>query len=223
MKRITKSFIYIAAALCTGLPATAQDFDKKEAPSAVLFQLRTEHNRIAALQKTGYSRELEEVKNDAAIVTERLKSDFHDNFTLCPVYYYNDVNVDSIKNRKFKGIITYEDGTPVADSAIARLGNNYVIAYYGYPVFQIKKGKTLTDTAKYTYDPEPGGEKGLVILNGNFQQLTYYYKYGYDELMFWGKNWKKYIYRSKHFDIQYYPFATRFQQTLFRRYGNHRL
>ena len=199
----------------------AQQNDEKDYPSALLVQLRSEHNRIEALKKANKYKELEEVMNDGAEVRKRMILDFHNNFEYCPVYYYMDTNAEFVKEKKFAGILLNEDGSPVKDPVINSASDDYVIAYYGYPISQSRQTKVQTDTSRRSYDPDPPFGKGLVILNDKYLQLTYFYKFGYDELAFdRRKNWlKKYYYNSKHFDIEYYPLAYLFNRTMLNRYG----
>ena len=117
-----------------------------------------------------------------------------------------------------------EDGSKVAHSIVDKNSTDYVIAYYGYPISQQRDEKVVKDSSKYSYDPQTPMGKGLVILNDKYQQLTYFYKLGMDEMGYdLGKRFKKYYYRSKHFDIEYYPFAGTFNRTMLNRYGHRRI
>lgn len=195
---------------------SAQDTTKPY-PAAVLVQLRSEHNRMEALTKARMYEELEEVKKDALAVRDRMVLDFHNNFSYCPVYYYMDTNADLIKKKIFDGILLQEDGSPVKNPVVNSNSDNYVIAYYGYPVSQSTTDKVQADAT----DSQPLFGKGLVILNDKMLQLTYFYKFGYDEIFFdKRKQWiKKYYYNSKRFDIEYYPLAYLFNHTMLEKNG----
>jgi len=186
----------------------AQDSTVARYPAAVLVQLRSEHNRMVMMEKNHHERELNEVKRDAAEVMNKMKLDFHDNFRYCPVYYYMDTNAALIKDKKFDGILTDENGAIVRNPVVTGKSTDYVIAYYGYPVSQSRLTDVQTDTSLYSYDPQTPNGIGLVILNDQFLQLTYFYKLGYDEL-FTGNRAaiKKYTYKSRRFEIEYYPMA----------------
>ncbi|MFI5196584.1 MAG: hypothetical protein ACHQD8_05800, partial [Chitinophagales bacterium] len=96
--------------------------------------------------------------------------------------------------------------------------------YYGYYIFQTKETHVVTDSGKYVYDPETPQGKGLVVFNDNFQQIDYFYKLGYDELLFkLRKKSKKYYYVSKHYDIEYFPFAGLFESNFGDKHAPHRL
>ena len=212
----------------------ADDTDKnvRRFPSAVLVQLRSERNRITALARD--RKLLEQVKADAAAITTKMIADFHDNFTFCPVYYYVDTNVDLVKKRAFKGILFNADSTPVAHPAISDTNQDYLIVYYGYPATQshladsayndtIKKytygdpsfppkqslmtDSVITDMEKYNDFGDPMG-KGLVINNCRYRQVSFMFKFEYDDVFFkFRKHNRKYIYNSKRFDMEYYPMA----------------
>ncbi len=193
-------------------------------PRAILIQLRSEHNRIQALTEAKRYSAVTEVEQDAIEITKRIKRDFHDNFPYCPVYYYVDTNAEKIKNKQFDGVVFNEDGTLAKNIVINSNSTDYLVAFYGYPVSQAKYKKVQTDTNRYTYDTDPPAGKGLVILNDKFLQLTYFYKLGYDELGFrFNKRDRRYFYQSKHFDMEYYPFARLFNRTMLDRYGRRRI
>ena len=201
-------------------------------PSCILVQLRSERNRINALAKD--RRLLNQLKADAAAVTTKMIADFHDNLTFCPVYYYMDSNIDLVKKHAFKGILFNADSTPVLQPVISDTSQDYLIVYYGYPATQsriadsatndtIKKyaygdpsnppkqslmtDSMITDMEKYSDYGDPMG-KGFVINNCRFKQVSFFFKFGYDDVFFkFRRSNRKYIYNSKRFDIEYYPMA----------------
>jgi hypothetical protein len=180
--------------------------DSKRYPAAVLVQLRSEHNRIEALTKSGRYQDVEDVKKDALEVRKRMILDFHDHFHYCPVYYYIDTNADLIKLKAFDGVLLQEDGTPIKAPVLESTSENYLIVYYGYALSQSKVNwRPITDTSRYTYDPQTPYGKALVVLNAKFQQVNYLYNLNFKIL----KGNKKYYYHSKHFEIEYYPHAGR--------------
>jgi len=203
----------------------AGDTLKARSPKVLLVQLRSEHNRMAALIKQRRYKEIEGLKADAMNVTTRMIADFHDNFNYCPVYYYMDTNLDLIKNRVFQGVLLHEDGTPAENVTIP--DTDYLIAFYGYPTSQsrisgVVKDSTyrivysdttdivrgIMDTMTYDYNSgEPIG-KGLIINNYKYKQVSFLYKFDYENLAFKLRRAnKKYIYNSKRYEIEYYPFA----------------
>ncbi|MFI5196655.1 MAG: hypothetical protein ACHQD8_06160, partial [Chitinophagales bacterium] len=95
-------------------------------PRAVLVQLRSEHNRIAALAKDNRYQDIEEVEKDALEVKKRMILDFTNNYHYCPVYYYMDTNADFIKKKVFDGVLMNVDGSPVSKPVINRNSNDYV-------------------------------------------------------------------------------------------------
>jgi hypothetical protein len=64
-------------------------------------------------------------------------------------------------------------------------------------------------------DQEAPMGRGLVITDKKYNVLTYFYKEGFDDFFFTSrKNRKKFIYVSKRFDIEYFPFAGLFNLKL---------
>ena len=190
----------------------ANDSVAHKNPQVVLVQISSERNRTEALEKDRKYTELEEVKRDAAALAATMKLDFQDHFNYCPVYYFIDTDLDRVKKKEFEGVLQNADGSVVKKPVIN--GKSYMIVYYGYPVADAGTDKPVTDSVKNHYNSgEPMG-KGLVINNPKFQQVGYFYKFGYQDALFSKKADKKYVYHSKHFDIDYYPLAERFNKKL---------
>jgi len=244
----------------------AQETTRSNYPKAVLVQLRSEHNRMAALIKARRYKDLERLKTDAIAIQTAMINDFQDHFTECPVYYYMDTNASFVEQKMFDGILLNANLTPAKNLPINSSSNDYLVAFYGYPVVQSKSAEVVTDTVTdsllYKINerkksinivdmpsspvpdepffianmPNTSGPEvymnnsagplgiGLVILNSKFLQVNYFYKIGYDDL-FANKERvnPKYKYSSKHFEMEYYPFASLFSEKLTDRFGNHRV
>ncbi len=225
----------------------AEDTTTVRYPTVVLYQLRSEHNRISAMLRNKDPEEAAFVAQEAKEVNKRVYLDFKENFDYCPVYYFMDTNADLIKKRMFNGVLLNDKGELVYDVIPPHDSTTYVIAYYGYALSQSKlkeevedntelvddpqiayqtgkKDPIVKNSSRYTYDPDPPRGKSLVILNPKFRQLTYYYKIGYDEFAFkLGKGTGPTHYRSSKYDIEYYPFANLFNVVMFDRYGHRRI
>ena len=216
-------------------------------PKAILVQLRSEHNRIAALAAAHRYNDGEMVKEDASRIMRNEIADFKDHVTFCPVYFYIDTNMEQVMNGKLAGVLFNADSTPAINTGLSASNRDYLIVYYGYPDYQSRAKDSVPDDPKnYKYNggekmnrgmtnylvenfnypygtrtdsitskkeedgygpTEPFG-KGLVINNNRFQQVSFIYKFGYENVIFRlsGDN-RKYIFVSKHFDLEYFPFA----------------
>lgn len=228
----------------------AEDTTTVRYPTVVLYQLRSEHNRISAMLRNKDPEEAAFVAQEAKEVNKRVYLDFKENFDYCPVYYFMDTNADLIKKRTFNGVLLNDKGELVYDVIPPHDSTTYVIAYYGYALSQSKLKEEVEDTnvyqsradwdilryqkdyndqfvrhsSKYRYDSDPPFGKGLIILNPKFQQTTNFYKTGTDEFAYSrGKSAGPTHYRSKKYDIEYYPFANLFNVTMFDRYGHRRI
>ena len=195
--------------------AKKQDTLVNKFPRAVLVQLRSEHNRMEALNNQKKYDAIEGLEEDAINVASRMKADFNDNFNFCPVYYYMDTNLDLLKSRVFKDILFNADGTPATNIVISDTSRDYLIVFYGYPTPQSRLSDVVIDSFAYRYNSgEPLG-KGLIINNYKFQQVSFLYKLDYENLAFrLRKANKKYIYVSKKYDMEYFPFAEVFNKKL---------
>ena len=190
------SFIAAATGVSKGFAADSLSHRR---PVAILVQLSSERNRIAALSKAGRTRDAEEVKNDGQHVAQATINDFRDHFKYCPVYYYVDTNAEAILNKQFEGILLNADGSVTHNPIINTRSTNYYIVYYGYPNVQLRKAAEATDESS----PAPG--RGLIVLNDSYKQVAYSIDPDYTSLF--SKKKGKYSYTSKHFNIQYRPYA----------------
>jgi hypothetical protein len=184
----------------------ASDSLYQKTPVAVLVQLRSEHNRIQALTDAKNYDGLAQVKKDAVGVQKAMTNDFTDNFDFCPVYYYMDTNLTLVLQKKFDGVLMNADGLPAKKIAISESDNKYLIVFYGYPVEQSRRKEEVAEEHGHADSGEPMGE-GLIINNSQFHQVSFLYKFGYENLLFRIFHNRRYFYISKKFDMEYFPFA----------------
>jgi len=194
----------------------ATDKNARKPPRAVLVQLRSEQNRINAMKRAHDNKGLRQVEADAAGVASAMKADFTDHLNYCPVYYFEDTNLDLIKSHHFNGVLLNADGTPAKTLSVDESTDDYLIVYYGHPVMQ-QRGHPVAQEAdpnERTTD-QPSGI-GLIVNNAQYQQITFFYRLGLDYL--WKrkrqKAYGKYAYESKRFEMEYYPFAAKLNDYL---------
>ncbi len=95
-----------------------------------------------------------------------------------------------------------------AGETLNRGTNNYLIEEYGYPAYHTKVVDSTPNKDDDGYGAREPFGKGLVINNNRLQQVSFLYKFGYENAIFrMKKRNRKYIYVSKHFDMEYFPFA----------------
>lgn len=167
-------------------------------PSALLVMLNSEQNRIKFAQDHNRSRELEEIRRDAANAAAATKNDFRDHFNYCPVYYFMDSNISKIKAHNFEGIVTKADGTAAID-----IPHNFIVAYYGFCPAPVSEDQRL--------------RKGIVIADQNMQQL-YFRSQSSINISFHKRDKKLYLYTSKHYDIDYKAIAEEVQTLIAKKY-----
>ncbi len=179
----------------------------------VLVQLRSENNRIAAMRKNNDNQGLEMVLKDGAMVRKVMIKDFKENFDYCPVYFYMDTNLNLVKQRKFANILFTADSIPVNNIHVSDTSNNYLIVYYGHPNVQKKEFNANKNDGRFNGN-EPVS-RGLIINNADFEQISYIYKFSYQNFTFrMRKRHKDKLYVSKRYDIEYFPYAGRLNSIL---------
>ena len=203
------------------LAAIAKKGDKKggakrQPPKAVLVMLFTETNRREALIKARRYQDTAILNKDMLAVRSATVRDFTDNFKFCPVYFFNDLDLDAVVDKKFDVLM---DNTlnPARNVSIA--DTNFLIVYYGFPGWQSRERRmevtTLADVGS-----KPNGW-GLVLNNHEMKQVGYTY---------WLRNilsakkkgkLRGYKYISPKFDIEYFPLATDLNGKLHKYAGKH--
>ncbi len=195
---------------------------KGRLPMAVLVQLRVERNREKALTEHYQTAKLQILKDDTRKTNQAMINDYKDNFTLCPVYFYLDMNYDAVKAGRLDGVLLDADGNTVKKTVIPKDSTNYIIVHWGRPTMQSVFESRVRDTTAYGYNSGlPGGE-GLIINDYTMHQLSYFYKFEFDEGEK-GTTRRKYQYHSKEFNIQYYPSAKLLQTKLLKNPGHIRI
>jgi hypothetical protein len=184
-----KSILAITILLC--LYNSAQAKHVKEV-KAILVQLNTEQNRIKYFTKINDSKQVERVRTEAHAMRNKMISDFSDNFDCCPVYYFIDTNYEQIKNKHFSGLLVNKDGSVVTAPILESIDTNYLVLRYGFP----DGSSTIRRT------------QGLVILSHDFRQLFFCSKPDQSEIG------KKHTFRSRKYDIEYFPSARHFDEDL---------
>lgn len=215
IKAIIISICFISNAFIAEAQVTKVRSDRSELPpKVILVQLNTETNKIKYLQDHNMIEEANEVKNDVAKIAEVTKNDFKDNFSFCTVYFFADTNMNLIKERKFDGVLYYNDGSIAKNITITPTDTNYYIAMFGHAYSA--PGITHTDN-QMQQDPSYLYGKGLVMLNYQFKQLshnTFHYIFKFDYFDMFVKKDPRYSYSSKRFDIEYYQSAKRLNKLI---------
>ena len=178
------------ALLLSNIPAPAQ------AVKAIIIQINSEQNKLRYLQKSGKNKEVENVAGEAMEARKKMITDFNDNFSYCPVYYYIDTNADLVKNKQFKNILLNQDGILVKAPIINSSDSDYLIVRYGYP----------------DANTSVRNVKDLVIYTDKFTPLFRVHRHEPD------KTTRKYVFISGKYDIDYYPAAKELNHTIEKRY-----
>lgn len=180
-------------------------------PTYILVHLFAEQNRMTELKKHNLQKETDILKKDVANVMQATINDFERNFSFCPVYYYIDTNLDAILDGQFEGILLDKNLSQVTQLPSAA-EKTYAIVYYGTALWQSNKRKLRPNAMKYE-SGKPNGS-GLVVMNSDFEQISYVHWSGIDLFEKKGRLVNKTEYFSKKFDIHYYPLAGRLSNKL---------
>ena len=184
-----KWFLIVLTLLHPNVPASAQ------AVKAIIIQINSEQNKLRYLQKAGNSKDAQNIADEAMEARKKMITDFNDNFSYCPVYYYIDTNADLVKNKQFKNVLLNPDGLPVKDPLISSSDSDYLIIRYGYP----DENTSVRNV------------KDLVIYTDKFTPSFRVHRHEPD------KTTRKYVFISRKYDIDYYPAAKELNQKLEKR------
>lgn len=176
--------------------------DYPETVKFLLVQLRSEKSRIESAEKYNPD-EVASLQNEAAKERQVTINDFTDHFSKVPVYYFIDTDYEKIINKQFSGVVYNADMTK-ATALPDR--DDYLIVYYGKPS-EDKRDKADT-TTDYVYNNSERLGTGLIFLKPNYKYAhIYIWHLEYHELFTSRKRNKKYFFRSKKYDIEYFPMA----------------
>ena len=158
-----------------GFPATVK---------YILVQLNTETNKTQYYMKRGKMKDAHRV----IITSQKQRSmyiqDYTDNFTFCPVYYFMDTTIGSIKNKKFENCLLDAMGNAIPKEKLPADDSSFLVIEFGYP----EDNTAVTTTIK-----------GLIVRNSKFEQINYVMKSRTPN--------SKYTLKPNLFDITYKPFA----------------
>ena len=143
-------------------------------------------------------------------------SDFRENFSFCPVYFFYDTASSAIRRGDFAAFLQDTALQPVPSSAYERLTDNHFIAFFGY------RGRDISSRSRrgeveyfemFDGDTEAMIQQ-LVLLDSKMEQLvrpmprTVANRFPGIKT---GTKRPAYVYRhyAKYFDMQYKPSASR--------------
>ncbi len=167
---------------------------------AIIVQLNTDQNQVRYLQRTGNTKEAESISNEATIASKKMISDFSDNFSYCPVYYFIDTNTDLIRNKQFDNVLLNADGTPVKKIILNPSDSNYLTVRYGY-----------SDAASAVSTCQ-----GITVSTDKFEKVFFFPSCDKQ------KSDKKYLFISRKYDIKYFGSAAALNTEIKKKYDESR-
>lgn len=214
MKKVPQILLLSAFAFFTLVPgAWAENSKKKkEAPQVILVRLNSESNRIATLEAR-HDKRLPQAIADGEQERQAMINDFRDHFNYCRVYFFMDTCEQAILEKRFNGVLLNADGSTASDLPIGPGSHNYDIVGYGYPTQQYSANEQIKRDSS-VYDDQAFSVRGLIIYDDSLNQRSYLYKFDYGLLK--KDNRSIYVFASKTFDIEYFPFARFFDKMITR-------
>lgn len=182
---------------------------RRPPPRAVLVMLSTETNRYKALINAGRKDDVETLMKDREFIHKFTIADFNNHFNFCPVYFFYDTELESVKNQQFAGVLFKADSTMAPTDAIT--DTNFLIVYYGFPTWQTGRN-TMQVTSQSTVGGKPNGW-GLVLNNHEMKQVGYTYWLRLPVRL--KTSLKNFVYESKKFDLEYMPMASDLNSKLY--------
>jgi hypothetical protein len=223
MKRWAYSFGMVLAALLMALPLKAQLFFRAHArigelpPKFILVELPTESNRYRYFMQHNKEDKATKVKLANNAKMHCMVSDFSDNYTFCPVYFFNDTDQDKIIAHNFAAALRDKNLDLISALPALLTDTNYVIVYYGLPPSEVSK--VSAEGVSYTAEYNDVSFNNLVAVSPSFKKLKQglpdkakFNAYQLSNFM------NKYGFQSKEFDIEYKPLAGFYDRTLRRYY-----
>jgi hypothetical protein len=202
----------LAVCFSCSFPAdmAAQVFRRRHAlpnelpPKAILIQLSTGYTR---LNRAGREEFKEQLKKDMKISNERMILDFQENFTFCPVYYFNDSDIRYIINHEFFGYLRDAKRQLIRDHVMQEGDTNFFILHFGYMLNEDENDLDLPLSQRMLIASDHKGE----MLRYPLPATTYFT----DTRKLKNKRYKsEYRYNSHHTDVEYRPRALQYSALL---------
>ena len=201
------------------LPAKAQLFLRRHAhpgelpPAFLLVELPTETSRYHYFMQHNMPDKAAKVKLANKQKVHCMVADFSDNFTFCPVFFFNDSDQDKIKDKQWVNVLRDKNGDLINLPMPILTDTNYFIMYYGLLPSVISN--VNSNGATYAAEYNDVSFANLVAVDRNFKRL----KNGLpDKARFTAYQLSsvpaKYSVESKDFDIVYKPLAGFYAKTL---------
>lgn len=211
MMRVSPILTFLVSLFAFAPISQAQISKPVYQPEVLLIQLSSEHNRMEALKAQGDEEGLKQLDKDLHGVFRAIRNDFRDHFTACPVYYFIDTNLATVKQQRFDGILINAEGNVLNTNPIK--GKEFQIAYYGYPKTRMSRtGYLRNEGDKADFDTQAG--RAWVVCDKEMNQVSYT-RPRTDRGKWADKpEDKKYTYRSRNFDIIYQPSAKQLQSAM---------
>ncbi len=213
-KKLLLPIFLLFFTLCgiSGSATYGQNNSKPNAPiKFIIVQLRQESNRENAVKASNNQRLLRQLYIDRDSIQKITIRDFNDNFKNCPVYYFNDTNLDKISIGDFNGTLTDGSGKPVSASATDN-GKYYVITF-GVPSFQMNSETYAKGGSRDDLFKQPDGFYA-VINDRNMKQRGYVCQMESASLFGMRRFLRPYSYKSKEFKMSYIRCAHKISEVL---------
>lgn len=207
MRRIKQIYLLTSLLMVLSLTINAQKKRNLQQPKVILVQLKAEANRIDYYQKKKNYSKADLVQKQADTIAQMMIRDFEENFRYRPVYYFYDTNAHLVKDKKFAGILLDKNREPLKNISItASDSDQYYIATFGYSLPM----KSQPNSSKMG--------KGLVIVDHSYKAMEppfphYIFRLARMKGLF-DKKMPEGWYESKQFDMEYFPVAKAFSESL---------
>jgi len=188
--------------------AYAQHNERNRLPKAILVMLNTESTRLAYLKQHGYKKKYEKLSADVKKVSLCMRRDFYDNFSLYPVYFFDDTNLNKVKEGNLNGILMNAEGDVLNKTALNDNTTDFFIVYFGYPTMTgVNKERLIKENSDEAITFHDDRGKYLVVCNNRMEQITYVAKRPSEYLLGAPDEVRPYYYVSRTFDLMYWPNA----------------
>lgn len=201
-------------------------------PKAMLIELLTRQSQRQFLENNRRDL-LPEFDRDVATVMQHTVTDWTENFSFCPVYFFMDTVADKIRDGAFAGLLLDSNMKPVVHPVISDGERNIYVGYYGSPIPQPDTvHETLNGTTAGQYMEHNGDDatslirERFLVMDADFMLLpetkprTNYYR-SFRPPWMTARQYRRYrralVYNARRWYIDYQPVAFSYDATL-RRY-----
>ncbi len=181
-------------------------------PRAIFVQVNTATNRLKYFNEKNREKDVALLSADIANIKRVMMKDYADNFSIFPVYFFNDTDLNKVLAKNYENVFYDKNERPVSAKSLEGIDDLFCIVYYGSPP-PLKK--VIRNGVEENVSLPDYYNNGVVTLDSKGEPMPHFKYY---TSFFPGRCEGNYCYISKKYNVEYQTSALMLQGLFVRRY-----